>query len=92
MKKARLFLFFLFLLPTFLIGQYNFGLKGGLNYSTLSEDPSIFNPPTELYDYATRYHVGIFGEYFFSSKVGIRAEAMYSYQGAKKHRWQSHFF
>ena len=81
---VRIRLIFLLIMTgiTCIFSQTNFGIKAGLNYSTLTENPDIFNPPMEFNDFALRFHSGFFIEHAFNQKVAIRGEVLYSYQGS----------
>ncbi len=86
MKKTFFFILIFWCIQTISFGQFNFGLKAGLNYTTLSENEvtlQINNETADFYNYRVGYHTGIFGEYTIGDKFGIRTELLYSLQGAK---------
>ncbi len=66
MKKLIVTTFFLF--PLLAFAQVDFGLKGGGNFSKLTDDLHS--------DYRTGFHFGLFGE-FKVNKIGIQPEVLY---------------
>lgn len=58
---------------------FNFGVKGGLNFATLTGDDA-----DELdVKMKTGFHLGVLAEIMISDKFGIQPEILYSSQGAK---------
>lgn len=58
---------------------FNFGVKGGANFATLTGDDA-----DELdVKMKTGFHLGVFAEIMISDKFGIQPEVLYSTQGAK---------
>lgn len=55
--------------------EIKFGVKGGLNFSTVSGDN------TENIDYVTSYHFGVVSEIPLSEKFSFQPEVLYSRQG-----------
>lgn len=80
MKKALL-LFAAIFAFTFANAQgFKFGVKGGVNYSTVSGgDKGTFGDP----DYKTSYHFGVVGLYELDSDgfLGIKPELLYTSKG-----------
>lgn len=78
MKKSLLVL--IILVPTSItVGQqFEYGLKGGLNISTLKNESSDF----DIYSAKAGYHVGLYSSFFFSEHLGLRTELVYSLEGA----------
>jgi len=56
---------------------FSFGLKGGLNYSNVTDD---FSLPT---DYRTGINIGVFANLNFTKNVGIISEFNYEQKGFK---------
>lgn len=71
--KAALVLFF-FLTGFDVLHAQRFGVKGGLNYSTVSGDN---------YSYKPGFHVGIFALFNLAENIKLSPEIVYSGQGAK---------
>lgn len=65
-------------------GQTNFGLKGGLNYSTISTT-SPYKPFEAYYEerstFRTGFHLGLSADYTVNEKIAIRSELLFSSQG-----------
>ncbi|QED36773.1 PorT family protein [Antarcticibacterium arcticum] len=58
---------------------FNFGVKGGVNFATLTGDDA-----DELdAKMKTGFHLGVLAEIMISDKFGIQPEVLYSSQGAK---------
>ena len=57
---------------------FSFGVKGGVNFATLSGDDEFDSP-----DSRTSFHVGLVAEMPISEMFSIQAEALYSGQGAQ---------
>lgn len=58
---------------------FNFGVKGGVNFATLTGDIA-----DELdVKMKTGFHLGVLAEIMISDKFGIQPEVLYSSQGAK---------
>lgn len=58
---------------------FNFGVKGGVNFATLTGDDA-----DELdAKMKTGFHLGVLAEIMISDKFGIQPEVLYSTQGAK---------
>ncbi|WP_298144921.1 porin family protein [Flavobacterium sp.] len=55
--------------------SFNFGVKGGLNYATVTGDE--FDSP----DARTSFHVGALAEFPITSRFALQIEAVYSSQG-----------
>ncbi|TDW46612.1 outer membrane protein with beta-barrel domain [Flavobacterium sp. 270] len=55
--------------------EIKFGVKGGLNFSTVSGDN------TENIDYVTSYNIGVVSEIPLSEKFSFQPEILYSRQG-----------
>ena len=55
--------------------EIKFGVKGGLNFSTVS------GKNTEKIDYVTSYNIGVVSEIPLSEKFSFQPEVMYSRQG-----------
>jgi hypothetical protein len=77
MKKISLSVFTFFLAATLFAQNATFGLKGGLNVSTLSN--------TNGSDYGSKpgLHAGLLAHVHLSPTVAIQPEVMYSSQGTK---------
>lgn len=76
--KSRLILsIFLFLLSIYSYGQpaYLFGVKGGLNVSTLGQDP-LLTPKLG-------YNVGLYYSSRYYQELGVQLELLLSQQGAR---------
>lgn len=75
-KVTMLLSLFCFLSTSNLVGQdINFGVKGGLNYS------SIVGDLTEGIKFRFSGHTGVFVESEFSDKFSLQTELLYSSQG-----------
>jgi hypothetical protein len=80
MKKSILFVAALVLSTTFAAAQeyVYFGVKGGVNFSTISGDGfSDFNDESAR----TAYHLGLLAEVPVSDRFSIQPEVLYSAQG-----------
>ena len=82
MKKTFLFIgIFLLILNAYgQNSQIEFGVKGGINYSSFADN----NDDDIPVDYKAKigYHLGGFVEFMFSEKLSIRPEFIYSKQGS----------
>ncbi|MEO6187300.1 MAG: porin family protein [Ginsengibacter sp.] len=78
MKKTIIFAFSLFLLHSAQAQQTHFGIKGGLNASSLHfEDNSS-------YDSKIGFHAGVLAHIHASHNWAIQPEVIYSLEGAKR--------
>ncbi len=76
MRKSRFILVVLFLLSSFLKAQeVQFGLKGGLSYS------SVIGDLTDGLKFRLSGHAGVFVELEFSENFSFKPEILYSSQG-----------
>ena len=72
MKKLTFFFLFV-MLSSVSFGQFNLGIKGGVNFANLSIDDA---------DSRTGYHFGAFAHVPISENIGIQPEVLFSSQGA----------
>ena len=68
----------------------SFGVKAGVNFSTISRPNLIIHGPGDGLEtdqfkmkFIPGYHVGLYGRYNFSPAVGVQAEVLYSMAGYK---------
>lgn len=77
MKKNLLMIVMMLLLSSSLIAQsWDFGVKGGLNFASISGDD------TSDVDSRTSFYIGGFAEVKLSDKFAFQPELLYSSQGA----------
>ncbi|MDR1022644.1 MAG: PorT family protein [Prevotellaceae bacterium] len=63
-------------------GQVKFGVKAGLNVSSVSAiESNLSQPSMESGDWATGLLAGAYASYAFSEAVGVQAELVFSQQG-----------
>lgn len=74
MKKLIILTFIV--LPTLVMGQITWGVKGGANVTTLGEFSSIYAPQLRL-------HAGLYYQQRLEQQYGILAELQFSMQGAR---------
>lgn len=68
----------------------SFGVKAGVNFSTISRPNLIIHGPGDGLEtdqfkmkFIPGYHLGLYGRYNFSPAVGVQAEVLYSMAGYK---------
>jgi len=57
--------------------NFNFGLKGGLNFSTFN-DAEVINS-----DVQTQFHIGLYGRFNFTRRLSAKAELLFSKKGTR---------
>ncbi len=79
-------------ITTIVNAQFTFGVKGGVNFATVSNYDNIDVPETVIdaftadgsSKYRTGFHVGLLANYAFANGfVGLQPEVLYSNQGTK---------
>ncbi len=79
MKKSLLFFAALILINCSVFAQIKFGVKSGLNVSTIFFDP---DPELDISPLAS-FHLGAFLNYGFTDNIGLQVELMYSGEGGR---------
>ncbi|MEH6535231.1 MAG: porin family protein [Psychroserpens sp.] len=76
MKNVLFVLFMIYFWNTTEAQEINFGIKGGVNFATLTGDAGDL-------DSRTAFHIGVITEIKISEKFSFQPELLYSSQGAK---------
>ncbi|WP_299005006.1 porin family protein [uncultured Tenacibaculum sp.] len=61
----------------------NFGIKGGLNLSNLTNFEKSFEEEVESESIRTSFHIGLYNEFKITDAFSIQPEILYSSQGVK---------
>ncbi|TYP99845.1 outer membrane protein with beta-barrel domain [Tenacibaculum adriaticum] len=74
-------LFLLFVFFTAIMSAQNFGIKGGINFSNLTNFDKSFEEEVESESIRTSFHVGFYNEFKINDNLSIQPELLYSSQG-----------